>query len=232
MHGIYDQLAAVTESIELFRGISSLDSTAIAEKCHWQRYSKKSQILSSDDPSTDVFFVVQGAVLARGFSEEGKEVSYNETGAGGIFGEFSAIDGKPRSSSVDAIEDCIIARMASTDFRNLVRDNGELGLRLAEILVAKTRILTQRIFEYGTLPVRVRIQRELLRLCEGAAIDSDSFTIYPAPTHYEIATRIATHREAVSRELNALAVEKIIEIDRRKITILSIATLRDLHRHD
>ncbi|MEX0344273.1 MAG: Crp/Fnr family transcriptional regulator [Rhizobiaceae bacterium] len=229
MHGNYDQIALLTETIELFKGLESVDPFAISEICHWHRYPKNSQILSSEEHSADVFFVVRGTVLARSFSEEGKEVSYNEIGAGGIFGEFSAIDGKQRSASVDAIEECVIATMTSADFRQLVRENGELGLRLAELLVTKSRALTTRIFEYGTLPVRARIQSELLRLCDGAEIRANQCTINPAPTHYEIATRIATHREAVSRELNVLALEKIIEIDRRKIRVMDVARLREMN---
>lgn len=229
MHGNYEQISLLTGTIELFKGLESLDRSAISEICHWHRFPNKSQILSIEEHSADVFFVVRGTVLARSFSEEGKEVSYNEIGAGGIFGEFSAIDGKQRSASVDAIEDCTIATMTSADFRQLVRENGELGLRLAELLVTKNRVLTQRIFEYGTLPVRARIQNELLRLCDSVVVQSNQCTINPAPTHYEIATRIATHREAVSRELNVLAAEKIIEIDRRKIRVLDVARLREMN---
>lgn len=231
MHGNYERPDSLISSIELFKGIPDLDTEAISNICRWHRYPKKQQILSSDDPNTDVFFVVQGAVLARSFSLEGKEVSYNDIGQGGIFGEFSAIDGKPRSASIDTIDECLIARMTSDEFRQLLTKNSALGLRLAELLVAKTRALTQRIFEYGTLPVRERIQRELLRFCEGSAARSNQIVIDPAPTHYEIATRIATHREAVSRELNLLAINEIIKIDRRRIKILDIDRLREFHRH-
>lgn len=224
------QSESLIESIDLFKGVPGLEPEALASLCHWQRYPRKQQILSSQDVNTDVFFVVRGSVLARSYSLEGKEVSYNDIGQGGIFGEFSAIDGKPRSASVDTIEDCLIARMKSEDFRRLLGENSALGLRLAELLVEKTRALTQRIFEYGTLPVRERIQRELLRLCDGSSSKMQQIVIDPAPTHYEIATRIATHREAVSRELNQLAFNNIIEVDRRRIKVLDIGKLREFQR--
>lgn len=229
MHGNLEQARLLTDSIELFRGVEGLDPVAISQLCRWQRYPKRSQILSNDDPSTDVFFIVEGAVLVRSYSLEGKEVSYNDIRQGEIFGEFSAIDGKPRSASVDAIEDCTIARMTSEQFRSLLTENPIIGLRLSELLVAKSRALTRRIFEYGTLPVRERVQQELLRLCSGAKPGINRFVIDPAPTHYEIATRIATHREAVSRELNQLAFAGLIEIDRRRIKVLDIKKLRELN---
>lgn len=230
MHGKYDQPRPRLDGILLFRGVSGLDLDAISEACFWQRFSSGTQILSSDDLNTDVFFVIEGAVLARAFSEEGKEVFYSDIGAGQFFGEFAAIDGKPRSASIDAIEDCHIARMTSEQFRKILLENAILGLRMTELLVAKTRVLSQRIFEYGTLTVRERIQRELVRLCEPVADGTNQVVIDPAPTHYEIATRIATHREAVSRELNQLAACKIIEIDRRRIKVLDLHRLRQFNQ--
>lgn len=229
MHGNQERKVSLVDSIELFKGVANLQDAAISDRCHWHRYPKGSQILSSDEHSTDIFFIVRGEVVVRSFSADGKEVSYTEIGSGGLFGEFSAIDGKPRSASVDAIDDCLIARMPSAEFRSLLLDHSAVGLRLVELLVAKNRILTQRIFEYGTLPVRARIQQELLRLSAAAAEGANQFEIDPAPTHYEIATRIATHREAVSRELNLLAIEKIIQIDRRRIRILDLERLREFH---
>lgn len=226
MHGKLDQPKPGIERIDLFSGVPGFDLDATSEACRWQRFASRTQILSSDDLTTDVFFVVEGSVLARAFSEEGKEVFYSDIRAGQIFGEFSAIDGKPRSASIDAIEDCLIARMTAEQFRTILLENAVVGLRMTELLVAKTRVLNQRIFEYGTLTVRERIQRELIRLCEPVANGANQVVIDPAPTHYEIATRIATHREAVSRELNQLADCKIIEIDRRRIKVLNLRKLR------
>ena len=155
-------------------------------------------------------------------------VSYIDIDEGGLFGEFSAIDGKPRSASVETTKDAVIARMTSTQFRSLITGHPHLGLKIAELLVSKTRSLTQRVHEFGTLSVRERLVNELLRLCENAEIVNGECVIEPAPTHYEIASRIATHREAVSRELNALVSAGIIEVGRQKIVVTDIARLRNL----
>jgi CRP-like cAMP-binding protein len=48
----------------------------------------------------------------------------------------------------------------------------------------------------------------------------------PAPTHYEIAARIGSHREAVTREINRLELEKVLEIGRRSIRITDLERLK------
>ena len=218
----------LAERIELFRDVDGLDSKAIADRCRWQKVPKNHQILYKDDLTSDIFFIVEGVVSVRSYSAEGKEVNYVDIGEGGLFGEFSAIDGKPRSASVETIQDTVIARMTSKQFRALILAHAELGLKVAELLVGKTRSLTQRMFEYGTLTVPQRVQHELLRLCDAEGVETGPCTIEPAPTHYEIASRIATHREAVSRELNNLVSAGLIEVGRKRISVKDVERLRNL----
>lgn len=221
----------LADSIAILGGLDNFDGARFSRICHWQRVEKNQQVLHMDDQSTDIFFVVEGAVSARSFSCNGKEVSYMEIPAGEIFGEFSAIDGKPRSSSIETTEASLIAQMRSDDFRVLIAENSELGLRIAEHLIGKVRELTQRVFEFGTLSVRQRVQAELLRLCGSNNKSSNTCIIDPAPTHYELATRIATHREAVSRELGNLVSLGIIQIGRKSITIDDLTRLRNMVEH-
>jgi CRP-like cAMP-binding protein len=218
----------LADSIAILGGLENFDSERFSKTCGWHRYQKHHQILHMNDLSTDIFFVVEGAVSARSFSAGGKEVSYLEIQAGDIFGEFSAIDGKPRSSSIETTEKSLIAQMKSDDFRQFIAEHSELGLRIAVLLVGKVRELTQRVFEFGTLSVCQRVQAELLRLCASQVKSNGSCTIDPAPTHYELATRIATHREAVSRELGNLVSLDIIKIGRKSITITDIEQLRKM----
>ena len=49
--------------------------------------------------------------------------------------------------------------------------------------------------------------------------------IDPAPTHAELANRIGSHREAVTREIRALVERNILRAGRRTLEILDIARL-------
>jgi CRP/FNR family cyclic AMP-dependent transcriptional regulator len=213
------------------RLLSSLSETQlniIKERCLWLQYEKGQQIISQNDPSTDVFFVIEGAVRAKSYSPSGREVSFIDIEEGNIFGEFSAIDHQERASSVFALEAGLLARMSSGDFRQTLLDVPEVALQLIELLVAKTRALSDRVFEFSTLPVQGRVTLELLRLAEKSSDDGVTAQIKPAPTHYELATRISTHREAVTRELNHLVDEQIITLHRRRMEVLNLPKLRAL----
>jgi CRP-like cAMP-binding protein len=214
--------------ISLFEDLSDVELARIADLCTIRSYDKGVQIAGQQDSSTDVFFVLSGTVRVSSYAPTGREVIYNEISKGGIFGEFSAVDGLPRSTNGIAVTECALARMTAAKFHDMLVANGAIATRLVESLVAKIRQMTERVFEVSALAVRERVRRELLRLAErGKALDDGSIIIHPAPTHYEIAARIGSHREAVTREFNRLEAEHIVEVRRREIRIVDIGPLRE-----
>jgi CRP-like cAMP-binding protein len=213
--------------ISLFEDLSDAELARIADMCVIRNYEKGAQIIGQDDQTTDVFFVLSGTVRFTSYAPTGREVIYNEISTGGIFGEFSAVDGRPRSATNLAVTNCVLARMTALKFRELLVGNGAIATRLVELLVAKIRQMTERVFEVSALAVRERVRRELLRLAEGGKTFDDGIVIQPAPTHYEIAARIGSHREAVTREFNRLEAEHIVEVRRREIRIVDIGQLRE-----
>lgn len=211
--------------ISLFEELGEADLARIGESCSTRTYEKGAQILGDKDRSTDVFFILDGVVRANTISPEGREVIYSEIGTGAIFGEFSAIDGLPRSTAVFAVTDCTVAKMTAKRFFELLRGNGAVATRLVELLVAKIRAMSERVFEVSALSVRERLRRELLRLAAEGKRQGKMIVIKPAPTHYEIAARIGSHREAVTREFNRLETESLLAVSRRQISILDLEKL-------
>ena len=216
------------ERISLFSDTPEVQRADIANCCTWSRYGRNRQVVGQNDETTDVFFLVEGRVRIKVYSATGREVTYTDIGGGDLFGEFSAIDSLPRSASVVVLEDSIIGRMNAADFKKTLADQPTIALKLMEHLVHKTRSLTNRVFELSTLAVRDRIHAELLRLADQEEVSGNSLLISPAPTHYELATRVSSHREAVTRELNYLASENLIAVSRGKIEILDVARLRGI----
>jgi len=212
--------------IALFEELNDSELARIAESCSTRTYEKNAQILGDQDSTNDVFFILGGTVRANSISPKGREVIYSELKAGDIFGEFSAIDGRPRSSACSALTDCIVARMPAKAFFELLRGNGIVSTKLVELLVAKIRSMSERVFEVSALSVSERLRRELLRLAATGERQGKTIVIKPAPTHYDIAAHIGSHREAVTREFNRLEAEKLLEVSRRQITILDLARLQ------
>jgi CRP-like cAMP-binding protein len=183
----------------------------VHQHCSWRRYEPGEPIVDYLDASDEVFFVSTGEVCVTIYSLAGKAVSFRNLGPGDIFGEYAAIDGEPRCASVEARTSCLVASMTGTSFRKLLLSEPHVAQALIKSLVGNVRTLTKRVYEFSTLAVNNRIQAELLRLTSLGQREGNSARLEPAPTHSEIASRISTHREAVSRELNRLSRIGIIE---------------------
>jgi len=76
--------------------------------------------------------------------------------------------------------------------------------------------------------VRARLSSELLRLAGRPDQRHPAVTLSPAPSLADIADRISTHREAVSRELSRLIAIGLIRRDKGDLVINDVAKLREL----
>ncbi len=212
--------------ISLFEDLQPPELLQIAGLCTMQASEKHTQIMGEQDQTTDVFFILAGSVRISSYTEAGREVIFSEMHAGDIFGEFSAVDRLPRSASIVALSDCLMARMPSAKFFEVLRGHADISVRLIELLVFKIRKMSERVFEVSALGVRERVRRELLRLATEGQPFRNGVVVQPAPTHYEIAARIGSHREAVTREFNRLEAENIIEVRRKQIRIIDLQRLK------
>jgi len=214
--------------IALFDEMSDADLARVADSCSTSTYRKNAEILGENDRTDDVFFILAGAVRINSISAKGREVIYSECTAGNIFGEFSAVDGLPRSASVQALTDCTVARMPAAAFFQLLHTNAPVATKLVELLVAKIRKTSQQVFEVAALSLRERLRRELIRLAVSGEKVGRTVVIKPAPTHQEIASHLGSHREAVTREFHRLELEGLLEVRRRQICILDPERLEKL----
>lgn len=219
--------AETLADIAIFRGLAPEVVTMLSRRCRWRHYGAGQTVLQHQDDSRDVFFIVRGRVCAKYHSASGREVRFTDLAAGEIFGEFAAIDGEPRSSDVVAVTDSLIASMSASQFWEVLRQHEAVCAAILCRLTQIARTNQQRVVEFSTLPVRSRLHAELVRLARNSGSDKRA-VISPAPTHAEIASRISTHREAVTRELNELARARLIEKRGTDLIVCDVAMLESM----
>lgn len=177
--------------------------------------------------TTDVYFILEGVFSVIVYSANGREVSMRTLSAGDTFGELAAVDGLPRSASVVADTDARVASLRREDFLHCLESSPGAAMWLLRLLTAKVRDMNERLFEISALNVPARLHCELLRLARTNRRD-DGLILDPAPTHAELANRIGTHREAVTREIRELTQVNIIRAGRRTLEFLDVPRLEHL----
>ena len=144
---------------------------------------------------------------------------YAVIGAGGHFGELSAIDGLARSASVVAIEDCLLAALPPTQFEALIRGQPEIAIGLLRGLVRIIRTTDERLIELTTMGAMARV-------CQEQRYERTvAWMISSLPTQKDLAGWAGTTRETVARTLSQLARDGIVRRTGRTLRIHNPAQL-------
>ena len=215
-------------AVDLFRDLSQPVRAAIAQCCKGGLFESGERIVLQRDDRTDVFFIVSGTVRVSFHSKPGKDVQFRDQHAGQCFGELSAIDGHPRSADVEAQSDVFVGTIKGRDFLEIATQYPEVSTKLFVQLTSLIRALSDRVIELSTLGVKNRIHAELLRLTRQYGIQDNQAEIRPAPTHADMASRVSTHREAVTKEIGALVKNGVVERARGVLHVLDVERLETM----
>jgi CRP/FNR family transcriptional regulator, cyclic AMP receptor protein len=220
---------SIFRRFEILEDLPSAVLEDLARSCSWRPVQAGQHILIAREESAEVYFIASGKVRILLYSAaEGRPVLFTILGPYQMFGEVAAIDRCARSASVEAEEDCLLAVLPHEPFCRLMREHHAFALAVMKQLASQVRRLSERVFEFSTLGVQSRIYSELLRCAVPVAGKTGQGLLSPAPHRSDLAARVSTNREAVSRAITVLKRKGIIRKEGKDFRILNLETLRDL----
>ena len=208
-----------------FDRLERAERAHIVRYCEGRCYRAGVEIIRHRDSSRDVYFILSGRVQASLLTDAGKIVIFQELSHGDMFGELSAIDAAPRSTSVIAIEETSLVRISGPNFKDLVARIPSLAEQTMLRLCALSRFLCERAFESRAFNVPDQVRLEVCRIIAAYPPQDGPLVIDPAPTHEEIARRVGTTREQVTRVMSEFAKHGLIEQSRKHWTIRDTAAV-------
>ncbi len=212
--------------IPLFNSLSEEEGERYGKSCLWKDYEANELVIDIDEETTDVRFVVSGLVRVINRFSIGKEVILGEMDPGHFFGELAAIDGETRSANVTTLYKSRICIVPQRLFLEFINERPEISLKVMQVLTKRIRTLNMRLAEQSFLQAKHRLYAELLRLSKPRSGHEGQRSISPPPTQKELAERIGTRREVVSREINALQKQGFFEKTRGALVLTDVAELQ------
>lgn len=164
-----------------------------------------------------VALLEKGELEVLRYSADGECAILNVIKTTQLLGEMSALDGSPHSASVRARTVCHMKRCSTEDFGDWAQAEGRWRVLIAE-QSKRLRDLSTRYVENSLDSVRTRLIRALLAENEG----------FLATTHQQLAERLGTTRESVSKSLGELSRAGLVRVTRGKISILDSARLQSV----
>lgn len=197
------------KNIPLFRSLKDSQLKEIASRCTSARFSKGDIVFQKTDLSTDLYIVNSGKLKAVLADEEGGEILLAHFEKGAFFGELSLIDGKGRSATIVAESDADLAILTKDLFIELLYKEPTLAVELMATLVDRLRKADDMIESLAFHEVGERLVRALLEAATHTGTPVKGFLKAGKLTHKELAARIGSSREAVSKCMKVLSTRGI-----------------------
>ena len=193
-----------------------------------QRFVKGSRLLSEHQAGDRVMVLLEGRVKVVGTNADGRDMVFDFRTAGELVGELSAIDGAPRSGSVEALDAVEALTIAAPDFLAYLERHPRAMLHVTRMLCERLRDADRKLLGFAAADSTARVAARLLELAErfGEPGPDGAVTIELPLTQEELAGWTGSSREAVARALQTMRELGWVHTARRRITIHDLAAVR------
>ena len=183
-------------------------------------------LFSAGDPSRGLFIVVSGRTRALRHNLEGREQIMHEDGPFASFPEVAVFDDGPYPSTVVAVEDTRLLFLPKEKIREFCLLHPAVALAALRLLAGRLRTTTGMVEDFALREVAQRLAEYLLETTSQMSRSRVAPIQFDLPhTNQEIADRIGSVREVVSRAFSKLQRNGWVEKSGRKILILDLEGL-------
>ena len=193
----------------------------LREVATFKTFPPKTTILNEDDHGGSVYFILEGQVNITGYSARGREVWYSRLGAGQSFGEMAALTDGLRTASVVTAKETTTAIISKADFIKLLADYPQVSLWLMRELVKRLEDTTTQLYERVALNMPTRVCTQILDRCAEDANADGEYVVKPDLILAQMARRLNTDRENISRVISELIKEGLLRKEGRTLFVLS-----------
>jgi len=172
---------------------------------------RQGEIISLQGEAPDfVGFILSGRAKAVSFSEYGHATWIGYFKPNEFFGHMSLISQNHSQFEISADNE-VEAIIVSIDvMKQLLAKEDGLSLTLCNDLAIKLDHMTSRLIEAFSLSAKGRVCAELSRLSRVIGILPENLIIRPSPVFVELAERVNSTRETVSRTVSELQKKGIL----------------------
>ena len=212
-------IAQVLSELPPFSGLDAATLEAIARVAVRRHFDAGQVIYLEGEPATTVFLLESGWVRATRMSPDGREQALSVLRPMDIFGDIAVFTGSPYPGTVIALEDVEVWAIDQAAVLDLVARYPALALAVIRRLAERVLYFIGLVEDLSLRSVEARLANTLLKNAEMR----DGQRIVPRrpwTTFDEMATRLGTVRDVLSRALHALEEEHLLKVERHQIVLL------------
>ncbi len=224
-----DRLGVVALSkIPLLAGLPDDLLEELSSAVRRVQFAKREFVIHKGDSNIDLLFLLEGRLMVYDVTPEGRQTGLNFVSPGEFFGELASIDGLPRSATVVAAAQSVVGVLPMLAARKLIFGNPIVAERMLRHIALKLRASTEYRVLLGIPNAFCRVYHLLHMLAKPDP--GQLLTIENMPTHEQLGLMSNTSRETVTRALQVLYEQGVLEKDGRRGIIRELDRLLELMR--
>lgn len=180
------------------------------------RFARKTLLVREGDAGHELFVVLEGRIRIFVENQDERRFVIGAYGPGTLFGE-GALDDGPRTASVEAISDVTCAVIRYAELKGHMAGNPNFAMALLTNLIVRSRATTRRMKSLALDSVYQRLRA----LIEAEAPERNGARLTgPYWSQQEIANRLGSSRDMITKIFRELAKGGYIEVTRGEMKIL------------
>ncbi|MBI4468354.1 MAG: Crp/Fnr family transcriptional regulator [Acidobacteria bacterium] len=220
-----DRIAALRATV-FFGGLKDAELRLLAERAVEHRLVKDDVLFVAGEDARGLYVIVEGALRAFRESLDGREQVIHVERAGGTIAEVPVFDDGPYPSTVAAEENSTVLFIDKRDVHRLCLDHPGIALAALKVLASRLRRAAELIESLSLQEVSQRLIRMILSEARSRGRRTPAgVEILFALTHQQVAARIGSVREVVSRAFSRLQRDGLLSVNDRQLLIPDLAAL-------
>jgi CRP/FNR family transcriptional regulator len=205
----------------LFAGLKEEDLRRIRSIAIPKKLVKKEVLFADGEEARGFYVILSGKVKLYKISSEGKEQILHIVVAPDAFAEAALFLGGTYPAFAEALTDTQLLFFPKRDFVQLIERNPQLSINMIVTLSQYLKRFTLLIEELSLKEVSSRMAKYLIDLSLKAAEEGKSSNEVELDlTKTQLASKLGTISETLSRTLAKMKARKIIDVKRDRILIL------------
>jgi CRP-like cAMP-binding protein len=214
--------------VPFLRQLSPEDAEALLKLVRRRQIKPGTEILRAGAAGDQAVLVLRGRVRLVAYGADRREVVLALRGPGELIGEMAALGAGRRTASGIAVDDVEIGYLPARGLADFLRDHPDAAIVMIRMLVRRLTEATRDVVDLATQDSVGRLAKRLVDLSAAHGVSAAGGTqIELALTQDELARWTGATRETVSRALRLMRQLGWVATDRKTITVLDPAALRE-----
>jgi CRP-like cAMP-binding protein len=213
----------------LFASLDEENLREVAAIAHKRSFTKGETLFAEGEPATGFYLLSRGGVKLCKISPDGREKVLHFVHPGETFAEAAFFGDGKYPAEARGVESGELLHFPKEGFMGLLERNPRFSLNLIVSLSMLLRRFARQIEELSFAEVPNRLAAYLVELSERKSTSFQGISYIDLDMKKgELASRLGTVSETLSRAFRKLKEENILEVDGSRVTVLDMPALMRL----